>query len=88
MIRQYDALADMMEEVHECVNALMNGRYIALEAAETLEEASRSINHMLGYDPMCRSYSGFLKQLARDTQLLPDNALVPRLMRPRRRWGW
>lgn len=75
-----------MEEVHDCINAMDAGQFIAQDVADKFEELSKAVNRISGYDPMLKPYSGFLKQLARETQLLPDNALVPHMLRPRRRW--
>ena len=63
----------MMEELQECYIALEAGRFVAQDVADRFEMASREINRMLGYDPIHRRYSGYLHNVARQVQLLPDN---------------
>lgn len=88
---QYDFLINynptmaMMEELQECFMALEAGRFVAQDVADRFEVASREINRMLGYDPMHRRYSGYLHNVARQVQLLPDNYLYPRGPQMRRR---
>ena len=48
------------------------GRFVAQDAADTIEEASKLINRMSGYDPRYSEIARVMKQLARDVQLMPD----------------
>lgn len=75
-----------MEEMHELCIAIEMGRFVAQDAAERIEETSRMVNRMFGYEPVYRQYSRFLKQMALQVQLLSDNPLPPRYLRPIRPW--
>lgn len=77
-----------MEDVHDCINALETGRFIAQDVADKCEELSRAVSRITGYELMLKPYSGFLKQLGREIQLLPDTSLMPRMLRPRHRCLW
>lgn len=71
-----------MEFVHNCYVAMETGRFIAQDAADRIEEVSKMVNRAYGYDPIYKQWSGFLKQMAREVQLLPDQTRC--WSRPRR----
>ncbi|KAF2630838.1 hypothetical protein BU25DRAFT_455900 [Macroventuria anomochaeta] len=85
LLRRYDPLMELMEEIHDCWIAMETGQFIAQDAADRIEEASKMVNRMFGYDPTYKQFSALMKQLARDVQLMPGNAIVPYHLRPRRR---
>ncbi|KAF1360228.1 hypothetical protein EJ07DRAFT_155212 [Lizonia empirigonia] len=83
ILRRYDPIAEMMQEVHDSIIEFELNHFLAAEWADTFEEASLMLNRMFGHDPHIKAFARFLKQTARDVQLLPDRFPVPFHARPR-----
>lgn len=55
-----------MDELHEAWVSMELGRFIAQDAADRIEEASKMVNRLFPYDTTYKEMSRIMKQIARD----------------------